>query len=78
MTGHLYLTLGALQGVSLVDSLYVRDPTALTELTAIVTFLFFRDAFDVDLLCQPYLQSPETFHPDCRKNLLVSKLHEIH
>ena len=39
---HLCFALGALKGIHLVDSLDARGPTALAELTAIVTFLFFR------------------------------------
>ena len=38
---HLCFALGALKGIYLVDSLDARGPTALTELSSIVTLRFF-------------------------------------
>ncbi len=39
---HLSLTLGALERIYLIDAPYARGPTTPTELSSIVTFLFFR------------------------------------
>ena len=38
---HLCVAFGALKGIYFVDSLYARGPTALTEISSIVTLGFF-------------------------------------